>query len=101
MAFAFVFPQACRVVGLSVARGYREIVWPAVWPAVVVIALVAATQHNLPDRLPFVLAHLALGTLIGAGLFFRFGLERDERQWFSAALGQVTRGWTAPVPSTK
>jgi O-antigen/teichoic acid export membrane protein len=101
MAFGFIFPQACRVVGLTAARGYREIVWPAVWPAVVVMALVAATRHNLPTSLPFVLAHLAVGSLIGAGLFFRFGLERDERQWFGAAVSQMTRGWTPPVPSTK
>ena len=99
LAIAFVFPKACRVVGLTVTRGYREIVWPTVWPAVVVMILLAATRHNVPARLPFVLAHLAAGGLVCAALFFRFGLDRDERHWFAAALGKVTRGWTASVPS--
>jgi hypothetical protein len=101
MAFAFIFPQACRVVGLTVSRGYRVIVWPTVWPAVVVMVLLAATRHSVPPRLPFVLAHLAVGGLVCAGLFYRFGLDRDERHWFGAALNQVTRGWTASVPGNR
>jgi len=94
MAFAFIFPKACRVAGLPVLRGYYEIIWPTVWPTMVVMALLATTRHSLPPRLIFVLAHLAIGGLVFAGLFFRFGLDRDERQWFGAALNKVTRGGT-------
>ena len=92
MALVFIFPHACRAVGLSVWRGYREIVWPTLWPAIVVMALLALTRHDVPGRLPFVLAHVATGGLVYAGLFYRFGLDRDERQWFSAAFTQITRG---------
>jgi O-antigen/teichoic acid export membrane protein len=87
-----IFPVACRAVGLSTWRGYREIVWPTVWPAVVVIALLAATRHALPVRIIAVLAHLALGGLVYAVLFFALGLDRDERRWFMVKVSELWRG---------
>jgi O-antigen/teichoic acid export membrane protein len=86
-----IFPKACRVVGLSLWQGYREVVWPALWPAVVVLAMLAATRHAVPVRLLPVLVHLAAGGAAYAVLFFRFGLSRDERRWVSSAVTQVWR----------
>lgn len=86
-----IFPRACRVVGLSQWRGYRQIVWPAVWPAFVVVALLASTRHDVPPHVLFVLAQLAAGGLLYAAIFFLFGLARDERQWFTATVTQVWR----------
>jgi hypothetical protein len=88
---ASIFPKACHVVEVGVWRGYREVVWPAVWPAVVVMSLLAATRHLVPVRVVAVLAQLAIGGLLYAALFFLFGLARDERRWFSSALNQVWR----------
>jgi O-antigen/teichoic acid export membrane protein len=88
-AAVFVFPRACRVVGLPLARGYREIVWPALWPAAAVIALLALTRHAIPVHLVAVFAHVALGVLLYAATFL-FALPRDERAWFSNAIRQVT-----------
>lgn len=96
----FVFPLACRVAGLGVWQGYRQIVWPALWPAVIMIALLAGTRHSLPSAsggasspaaLAFVLPHIALGGVLYAGLFFLVGIDRTERQWFSSAITQVWR----------
>jgi O-antigen/teichoic acid export membrane protein len=86
-----IFPRACRVVGLSLWRGYRQIVWPAVWPALVVVTLLASTRHLVPAHLLAVLAQLAVGGLLYAAIFFQFGLGRDERLWFTSALTQVWR----------
>jgi O-antigen/teichoic acid export membrane protein len=86
-----IFPRACRLVGLRVARGYRLIVWPAVWPAVLVIAALTLTKSFVPVRLSLVLAHLAGGGLLYAALFLRFGLSHDERQWMTAAVHQLWR----------
>ena len=55
---ALIFPRACRLVGLSVWRGYRLIVWPAVWPATLVLSAITLTKPFVPVRLTFVLAHL-------------------------------------------
>jgi O-antigen/teichoic acid export membrane protein len=87
----FIFPRACRQVGLTVAGGYRAIVWPAVWPALIVLTLLSSTRHLMPGGLVFVLADMAAGALLYAALFFRFGLNRAERAWMTAAVNQLRR----------
>jgi O-antigen/teichoic acid export membrane protein len=98
IAAAFVFPRACRSVALPAARGYREIVWPAVWPGAVVVTLLALTRHAVPPNLVAVLADLALGALLYAAIFLLCALPREEREWFSDAINQITGlrppGWS-------
>lgn len=94
---AFIFPRACRAVGLSLPQGYQRIVWPAVWPALVMVALMRLTQPAIPDKPLFVVAHLAAGAAVYAALFFALGLNRDERQWVSAALGELRRRWSGDL----
>ncbi len=99
LAGGVIFPRACRVVGLTPWQGYRRIVWPVVWPAVVMITLLVSTKHALPTHgagasfgaLMTVLPHMAAGGILYAGLFILFGLDREERQWFSSAITQVWR----------
>jgi O-antigen/teichoic acid export membrane protein len=86
-----IFPVACREVDLSVLDGYRLVVWPALWPAVFVIAALAYTRHAIPLRLIAVLAHLGGGAVMYAALFFAFGLDREERQWFTRKLTELWR----------
>jgi O-antigen/teichoic acid export membrane protein len=86
-----MFPVACREVELSIAEGYQQVVWPAVWPAIFVIAALAYTRDAIPLRLIAVLAHLALGAVAYGALFVAFGLEREERQWFTQRLTELWR----------
>jgi hypothetical protein len=86
-----IFPRACRVVGLGVARGYRLIVWPAVWPALVVMTALFVTRQFVPPRLSLVLAHIAAGGTLYAAIFLRFGLSHPERQWMTSAVHQLWR----------
>jgi O-antigen/teichoic acid export membrane protein len=86
-----IFPAACRAVELDVFTGYRRIVWPAVWPAVVVMTMVALTRHLVPLRLAAVLAHMALGAVAYIALFVACGLDREERQWFTTKLTELWR----------
>jgi hypothetical protein len=88
------------VVELDVWQGYRQIVWPALWPATFMIGLLAATRHALPvfsgglsspATVAIVLLHMAIGGALYAGVFFMFGIDRQERKWFSSALTQVWR----------
>lgn len=90
MATAVVFPAACRTLHLSTWSGYRQIVWPAVWPAAIVMLLVAETRFAVPVRILAVLAHVGVGALAYAGLFFAGGLDREERQWI---VTKVTELW--------
>jgi O-antigen/teichoic acid export membrane protein len=91
VASCAVFPAACREVALPVVEGYRRVVWPAVWPAIFVIAALAFTRHAIPLRLVAVLAHLAAGVVTYAAVFFTFGLEREERQWFTRKMTELWR----------
>jgi O-antigen/teichoic acid export membrane protein len=84
-----IFPAACREVDLSVIEGFRRVVWPAVWPALFVMAAIAYTRHAIPLRLVAVLAHLAVGALVYTATFFAFGLDREERQWFTRKLTEL------------
>jgi O-antigen/teichoic acid export membrane protein len=86
-----VFPAACREVELPVLQGFRRIVWPAVWPALVVMTAMAYTRGLLPHRLVAVLAHMGVGAAAYGVLFFAFGLDRDERQWFMSKLTELWR----------
>jgi O-antigen/teichoic acid export membrane protein len=91
VAAVAVFPAACRVVELPVFEGYRRVVFPAVWPALVVVAMLAFTRHLLPLRTIAVLLHMGAGALTYAALFFTCGLDREERQWFVAKLTELWR----------
>jgi O-antigen/teichoic acid export membrane protein len=89
VAIFAIFPAACRAVGLPVLAGYRRIVWPAVWPALIVMVGMSITRQLVPLRLLTVLAHMATGAIAYAALFVACGLEREERQWFAAKLAEL------------
>jgi hypothetical protein len=54
-----------------------------------VVILLSVTRHAVPQSLVAVLADLALGGLLYAAIFFLVALPRDERDWFTKAIGQV------------
>jgi O-antigen/teichoic acid export membrane protein len=95
LSAAVVFPRTCHVVGMTTWRGYKQVVWPTVWPAGIAIAVLAETRHAVPAGLAAVLAHMASGGLLYAAVFFLGGLERDERRWFVSAFRQIA-GIRAP-----
>lgn len=84
-----IFPAACREVELPVLHGLRRIVWPAVWPALIVMTSMAYTRGMLPHRLVAVLAHMGLGALAYGSIFVAFGLEREERTWLTAKMTEL------------
>jgi O-antigen/teichoic acid export membrane protein len=97
LASAFVFPRACRVVQISTLSGYRRIVWPAAWPAAIVITLLALTRSVLPVwathstivRATPVLLHMGIGALCYLAIFLALGIEREERAWIAAAITRL------------
>jgi O-antigen/teichoic acid export membrane protein len=90
LAAAVLFPAGCHAAGLTTWQGYRRIVWPAAWPAIVfpgVMALRPLAAHHLVA----VLALMCAGALGYTALFFAAGLERDERAWFAAKVMHLWR----------
>ena len=49
-----------------------------------------ATRHQVPPTLVAMLADLACGGLLYAAIFFLFALPRDEREWLTRAINQLT-----------
>ena len=77
-----VFPAGCRRVGLTLARGLTEAVWPAIWPAAVMTAFVYATRDLLPPSLFAVAAEMAAACLVYVAVFVTFGISREERHFY-------------------
>jgi O-antigen/teichoic acid export membrane protein len=92
LAMTIIFPRACQAAGLRVWSGYRQIVWPAMWPIVPVMAGLALTRHFVPPHLLLVLGHLGLGTLVYFALFLGAGLDREERRWMWSTLAAMRQG---------
>jgi O-antigen/teichoic acid export membrane protein len=85
LSTAIIFPKACRVVGLGLGTGLRQIVVPTLWPAVVAVVTVLGLDRVLPRGLVAVFANLAMGGLVYAAVFVLFGVDRQEREWITAA----------------
>jgi O-antigen/teichoic acid export membrane protein len=90
-----IFVKTCGVLSLATSQALRQIVWPTLWPAAVVMALLWATRDALPVNLVAVLLNLAAGGLLYAGIFVLFGLDREERRWFLSAFNTM---WTRYTP---
>jgi O-antigen/teichoic acid export membrane protein len=91
MCTVFIFPRACHVVGLAVSSGYRQVVWPALWPALVTVTLLVGARPLLPPGVMAVLLQLAAGAGLYIALFFSFGLSSQERRWIRSAVLHVWR----------
>lgn len=91
IAFFAIFPAACAEVELPVLEGLRRIVWPALWPALLVVLALEWTRPLVPLRLVAVLAHMAMGALTYAAVFVAWGLDREERGWLGARLAELWR----------
>ncbi|HJR58575.1 MAG TPA: oligosaccharide flippase family protein [Vicinamibacterales bacterium] len=96
---AFVlYPAACRRVDLPIGRPLVEAIWPAMWPAVIMIGALWLGRQLPPAGLLSVAAHLAAGGLVYAGLFLGLAIGAVERRFYWMKLrGLVTRHRRAPA----
>lgn len=81
-----LYPAACRRVGLPVWRSLRQAVWPAAWPAVVMVGVMLAAKRLEPTGLVEVGLHLALGALVYFTLFAGLAIGTDERRFYVSKL---------------
>jgi O-antigen/teichoic acid export membrane protein len=85
LSAAFIlYPAACRRVGLPIGRAVADSVVPAVWPALVVIAIGMAASRTLPTGtlLAVVLQAVAGGALYLV-LFFAVAIGRHDRALYT------------------
>jgi len=91
LSAAFVlYPAACRRVGLPVSRPLTQSVWPALWPAMIMIAFLRIGPE--PATLLEVALRLGAGGLLYTGLFLGVAIGRTERRLYWTRLrGLVVR----------
>jgi O-antigen/teichoic acid export membrane protein len=96
---AFVlFPTACARVNVPVWTALRQAIWPAVWPAAGLTAVVWAGQSLAGPTLRGLVALLVVAGLVYQALFVFVAISPEERRMYWSKLGQLTgRRWRAPA----
>jgi O-antigen/teichoic acid export membrane protein len=96
-ALFVLYPAACRRVGLPVGRALVEGIWPAAWPAAVMVGLLWLGRRLPSTSLFEVALHLAVGGLVYVGLFLGLAIGADERRFYWTKLRGVVPQWRAPA----
>ena len=94
-----LFPAACRRVQVPILTAFRQAVWPAAWPALVVGALLFLTRDRTPDGLKFVAAEAAAAGLLYLALFVAAVGRRDRKQ-YTAKIWELTGRKRDLAPAT-
>ncbi len=80
---AFVlYPAACRRVGLPVSYPLVQAIWPALWPAGIMVGLLWLAQRIPPSGFTEVALHIASGALVYVGLFLGLAIGARERHFY-------------------
>lgn len=83
---AILVPVACRRSGISLRRFLIQAVWPAAWPAVVVLAALAAARGEIGVSLLACAAACVLVGLIYLALFAGVAIHGDDRRRYIAKI---------------
>jgi O-antigen/teichoic acid export membrane protein len=96
---AFVlYPAACRRVGLPYRRPLVEAIWPAMWPAAIMVGLLWLGRRVQPMGLIWVALLLAAGGLVYVALFLGLAIGAEERRFYWTKLrGLASRQRRAPA----
>ena len=84
-----IFPRACRRVGLPASTVLRQAVWPALWPAVGLTAVIWVGLPYAGSRLVGIGALLVLAGLVYEALFVAFAVSPGERRIYWSKLSQL------------
>lgn len=98
-SLAVLVPAGCGRVGLPVLRVWREAVWPALWPAAVMVAFLLLTRHVASGSLVVVAARMLSGVLLYAVTFAVFGASGVERRFLLARVLPSARSRRVSVPA--
>jgi O-antigen/teichoic acid export membrane protein len=92
-----LYPAACRRVNLPVGRCLISGIWPALWPAGVMMAMWWIAPH--PTTLAELAADMMVGGLVYLALFVGVAVGRQERRFYWTKLQRlVLRQARAPAP---
>jgi peptidoglycan biosynthesis protein MviN/MurJ (putative lipid II flippase) len=92
-------PTACSRVGMPIGRFAAAAIWPAVWPAAIVLGGLTMARHQVPAATGHALLGQALmmgavAGLIYAVLFLGVAIGREDRGRYVGKLRSIA-GWPA------
>jgi O-antigen/teichoic acid export membrane protein len=93
-AVAVIIPVACARVGLPLRRFFAHAVWPALWPAVIVLGALALLRNPASTSLIHALLEGATAGLFYAALFLGVAIGRRDRTRYFGKLRSLA-GWPA------
>jgi O-antigen/teichoic acid export membrane protein len=86
----FVYPAACRRVGIPFRTFLAQAIWPALWPA---LTLGAAYYMLLPADLPRSLSVIAVESMVGGlvylALFVVMAIGRRDREMYTTVAAHL------------
>lgn len=77
-----LYPAACRRVGMSIGRPLVQAIWPAMWPAAVMVGFLWLARSLPPAGLFSVALHFAAGGIVYLGLFAGLAIGGEERRFY-------------------
>lgn len=94
-----LFPAACRRVDVPVLAAFRQSVWPATWPALIVGALLFVSRSFTPAGLGFVVVEAAAAGLLYVALFV-VAVGHHDREHYTARFWELTGRKRDLAPAT-
>jgi O-antigen/teichoic acid export membrane protein len=89
-AMFVLFPAGCRRVGLPVRTVLVESVWPALWPAVTMWALVELTLPLIGTSLVAVALEMIAAVAVYFATFIFFSVSARERRFYADKVAELT-----------
>jgi O-antigen/teichoic acid export membrane protein len=96
-----VVPVACRRVELTRWELFRQSVWPAAWPALVMAGFILLARRYGDGSWAWIMMVAALAASIYAALFLLFAINRTERDWYFNKVKEVFRRRSVPATAAK
>jgi O-antigen/teichoic acid export membrane protein len=84
-----LFPAACRRVGVPLTAALARGVWPATWPVVGMVVVLAAGRAWEPTSIWALGAQLVAAGLVYQALFFGLAIGADERRYYWTKLREL------------
>jgi O-antigen/teichoic acid export membrane protein len=90
-AVAVVIPVACARVGMPLTQFVATAVWPALWPAILVLGGLAVVRNTASTSLLYALVLGAMTGLVYAALFLGLAIGRRDRTRYFGKLRSLAR----------
>lgn len=94
----YLWPAACKRVGVGIGEAFMSAVWPTLWPAPVFVAVVWLLRGVMPARLITVLLTILIGSLCYGAVFLAFAISREDRSLYLSKITALTRLCRAAQP---